>query len=276
MLAVHEISHAQAFGQQHVLANKLFGFIANLPIGIPMSVSFKKYHLPHHRHQGDETFDTDVPTEFEGRVFRTTFMKVIWVILQPFFYTIRPLIVCPLPTETLEVVNLIVQLSFDAFVGVTCGWHVVAVMVGGSIMAMGLHPVAGHFISEHYILHDKEVTQFDASADEMIGGVRAKDGRPLIPETCSYYGPLNWITFNVGYHVEHHDFPYVPGSRLHKIREMAPEFYNHLNYHTSWTYVLWKYITDPKVGPYSRVKRKTKVSGLPNGDGVISENVKSQ
>ncbi|CAG9862548.1 unnamed protein product [Phyllotreta striolata] len=233
MLAIHEISHNLAFGHARPMANKMFGFFANLPIGLPVSISFKKYHLEHHRYQGDELKDTDIPTYLEAKLFCTTFGKFIWVILQPFFYSFRPLITYPKPPTYLEFVNLVIQLIFDAIVVYFCGGRMLGYLLLGSFLAMGLHPVAGHFISEHYMF---------------------KKGY----ETYSYYGPLNWITFNVGYHNEHHDFPAVPGSRLPEVKKIAPEFYDNLPQHHSWTAVLYDFIMDPDVGPYARIKRKAR------------------
>lgn len=232
-LAVHEISHNLAFGHARPWANRLFGFFCNLPLGVPMSISFKKYHLEHHRYQGDEVIDTDLPTLLEARLFSTTFGKFCWVCLQPFFYMLRPLIVNPKPPTQMEYLNLVIQLIFDAIVVYFCGWRVLWYMIIGTLLAMGLHPVAGHFISEHYMF--------------------AKGY-----ETYSYYGPLNFITFNVGYHNEHHDFPAVPGSRLPEVKRIAAEFYDDLPQHSSWTQVLYDFIMDPSVGPYARIKRKQK------------------
>lgn len=126
-------------------ANRLFGFFCNLPLGVPMSISFKKYHLEHHRYQGDEIIDTDLPTLLEAKLFCTTFGKFCWVCLQPFFYLIRPLWVNPKPPTKLEFVNLIIQIIFNAIIIYCFGWRMLAYLIAGTLMAMGLHPVAGNF-----------------------------------------------------------------------------------------------------------------------------------
>lgn len=60
--------------------------------------------------------DTDLPTLLEAKLFCTTFGKFCWVLLQPFFYAFRPLVTYPKPPTVWELLNLIIQLSFDAFV----------------------------------------------------------------------------------------------------------------------------------------------------------------
>lgn len=234
MLAVHEISHNLAFGHSRPLVNRLFGIFANLPIGLPFSVAFKKYHMDHHRDQGDEILDTDLPTEMEARLFRSSFGKMIWLILQPFFYTLRPLVVNPKPPTALELFNTAVQLSFNALLFHFFGYKAMFYMLGGSLMAMGLHPVAGHFVSEHYMF---------------CKGF----------ETYSYYGCLNALTFNVGYHNEHHDFPAISGRFLPQVRKIAPEYYDSLPHHNSWVRVLYDFVFDPEIGPYARVKRRSRL-----------------
>ena len=102
-----------------------------------------------------------------------------------------------------------------------------------AFLAGGLHPCAGHFLSEHYVFPHRGPVQ----------------------ETYSYYGPLNRLTWNVGYHNEHHDFCNIPWSRLPALKAMAPEFYDSLVPCESWIGVICDYIVRGEIGPCSRVKR---------------------
>ena len=230
IVGVHDISHNIAFGNGRPLLNRLFGILANLPTAFPSSIAFKKYHILHHRYMGVEEIDPDLPTKFEAWIFCNSIAKVMWVILQPFFYAIRPMVVNPLTPSGLEILNIVVQLAFDYFVVQFWGLKSLVFMAASTVLGTGLHPLAGHFIAEHYMFAEG-------------------------CETYSYYGPGNWLTFNVGYHNEHHDFPSIPGSKLPLVKKIAGEYYDNLPYHTSWTKVIWDFITDPRIGPYARVKR---------------------
>jgi len=48
-LAIHELSHNLGF--KSAGNNKLLAMTANLPIGIPYCITFKPYHMEHHRYQ---------------------------------------------------------------------------------------------------------------------------------------------------------------------------------------------------------------------------------
>ncbi|KAK2507282.1 hypothetical protein MC885_016079 [Smutsia gigantea] len=232
-LAIHEISHNSAFGNFRTMWNRWFGIFANLPIGVPYSVSFKRYHMDHHRYLGGDGIDVDIPTDFEGWFFCTTFRKFIWVILQPLFYALRPLFINPKPISSLEIINIVVQFTFDMIIYYVLGIKSLVYMLSASLLGLGLHPISGHFIAEHYMFLKGH-------------------------ETYSYYGPLNLLTFNVGYHNEHHDFPNIPGKNLPLVRKIAAEYYENLPHYTSWITVLYDFVTDDTISPYSRMKRHQK------------------
>ena len=81
------------------------------------------------------------------------------MILQPFFYALRPLFTYPKVPLKLEYVNTVIQLTFNYLVFDYFGGKVLFYLLGGSLMAMGFHPVAGHFISGKF--EDVGIMYFD-------------------------------------------------------------------------------------------------------------------
>jgi len=233
-LAIHEWSHNLGF--KTPFENQIGSVFANLPIGIPYSASFKPYHMDHHRNQGVDGIDTDIPHPIEASIIQNrTFFKTLYMLLQLAFYALRPSIIKPLKPTKMMAFNLIVQATYDAILIYFFGLNSLLYLLVSTIICGSFHPTAGHFLSEHL---------------EVVRGV----------ETYSYYGPLNYVTYNVGYHNEHHDFPFVPWSRLPVVRRIANEFYDPLPVCESWVGIIWSYVTDPKLGAYSRVKRVKRVS----------------
>jgi hypothetical protein len=75
-LAIHEITHNLAF--KKILHNKLLAIFANLPIGIPYAMVFKRYHLEHHKALGEDGIDTDLPTKLELLCLRNVLGKTFF------------------------------------------------------------------------------------------------------------------------------------------------------------------------------------------------------
>jgi len=76
-LAVHEITHNLAF--KSINANKALSIFANLPIGMGYAAMFKLYHAEHHKYQGVEGIDTDLPTKFEGKLLQSFWGKLFFL-----------------------------------------------------------------------------------------------------------------------------------------------------------------------------------------------------
>uniref|UniRef100_A0A8C6GMT5 Sphingolipid delta4-desaturase N-terminal domain-containing protein n=1 Tax=Mus spicilegus TaxID=10103 RepID=A0A8C6GMT5_MUSSI len=227
------ISHKFPFGHHRALWNHWFGMFANLPLGIPYSVTYKRYHIDHHRYLGAAGADVDMPSDFEGWFFCTTFRKLVWAAFQPLFLFLRPYFVNPKPVTYLETINIVTQITFNIIAYYVFGIKSLVYMLAASVLGLGLNPISGHFIADHCTFLKGQ-------------------------ETNSYYGPLNFFIFNGGYHNEHHDFPSIPGSRLPQVRKIAAEYYDNLPHHTSWVTVLHDFLMEDTMSPYSRTKRPLK------------------
>jgi sphingolipid delta-4 desaturase len=129
-----------------------------------------------------------------------------------------------------SLLNLASALLFDILMVKLFGWNALLYLAASWLFSIGLHPLGGRWIQEHFTLDPSQ-------------------------ETASYYGPLNIVALNVGYHNEHHDFPAVPWNRLPRIRAIAPEFYDTLDYKTSWTALWLSFLFNNNYSLYSRVLR---------------------
>ena len=182
--AQHELSHFLAF--RRPLYNRILSFASNCPLAVPMATAFRKYHQEHHSHLGVDGWDVDLPTRVEASVVGNGAAKLLWCFAYQAIYGVRPLLVRPKAPDSADALCLALVLGFDAAVAHAWGAKALAYFVAGALLGGGLHPMAGHLIAEHYTF---------------LAG----------QETYSYYGPLNALTYNVGLHNEHHDFPQVGG-----------------------------------------------------------------
>jgi sphingolipid delta-4 desaturase len=233
LVLVHECVHNLV--SEHRGVNRLAGILAALPTVLLNSVTWGRYHLKHHRYQGDYERDFDLPSRWEARlVGGSPAGKALWFLLFPLFHMSRALR-NPREIEEFKVDRWVVlafacQVAFVAGVGVLLGTKGIAYLLASFFFAIGLHPLGGRWVQEHLVTSEPQ-------------------------ETYSYYGPLNLLALNVGHHSEHHDFPTVPWNRLPQVKRLAPEVYERLAWHASWTALLLRFLFDRTLGLFDRMVR---------------------
>ena len=233
---IHECTHNLLFRDPK--RNTLAGIFANLPHVLPSAVSFQRYHLKHHGYQGVYELDADLPNRWEARLIgHSPLGKAVWMLLFPIFQITRPPRLREIrPIDGWVAANFLIQIAFDVAVWAWLGPKAFFYLLFSTFFGLGLHPLGARWIQEHYVFAPPQ-------------------------ETYSYYGPLNTVAFNVGYHNEHHDFPSVPWNRLPRIRQAAPEAYDGLFVHRSWTRLLLRFLADPAVTLFSREVRDRRGPG---------------
>ena len=212
--------------------NKVIAIFADLPNLLPGAMGFQVYHLKHHSHQGDYEWDADLANHWEARlVGNRWYAKALWLFLFPIVQLTRPPRIKAVRMWSRWIfLNLFCCLAYDAAIVYFCGWAGLFYLLCSFAFSLGLHPVGARWIQEHYT-NDPE------------------------QETYSYYGPINRLCLNMGYHNEHHDFPTIPWNNLPRLRGLAPEYYDTLKCHRSWSGLLFQFIFDPKYTLFARVER---------------------
>jgi len=229
-VVIHDATHRLIFRSR--AANMLVAIFADMPNVMPTAIGFSIYHLKHHAHQGDHGRDADIASHWEARLIGSrAYRKALWLLLFPLFQLSRPPRLKGIAAvNRWSILNALAALAFDTAIVTAFGGNALLYLAASWVFSIGFHPLAGRWIQEHFTLDPQQ-------------------------ETASYYGPLNRVALNVGYHNEHHDFPAVPWNRLPRVRALAPEFYDALKTPPSWTGLWLAFLLDPRYSLYSRVLR---------------------
>lgn len=229
---LHDLTHFA--GHPDITVNKFFAILCNVPSLFPSALPFGKHHADHHNFLGEEGKDPDLPLKAESDMSKRKGYKMFFWFFMVLFYAIRPVVFSKnaKPTRD-EIINFLVILCTDLVILKMWGLNAILFMFISSFVSMGPHPAAAHVIAEHY---------------EIVTG----------QETYDYFGPWNFFNLNLGYHIEHHDFPNCPWYNLPKVRAAAPEFYEQLPYHTSYIALIGKFLFDNNFNLFNRILRINK------------------
>lgn len=240
----HEGAHKLVF--KNATLNKLFAVVAFLPVVTgPFGNFWSVEHMYHHQVVVDKMnrygsqqagpvrkavaallFFSVVNSGFlviSAIVYLRTLIQLplyaLGVVKKPFpdKFKLPPYDMFPQIVNHWFVLNMTMSIFFNAITIYLFGVIPTVYFFLSSGFSNGLHPLGMRQVQEHYL---------------------QLKGQP----TYSVYSVFNPILFNLGFHVEHHDFPRIPWNRLPQVSKIAPEYYNKLYSYKSYTQVLWIFL----------------------------------
>lgn len=228
-VVTHECAHNLVFRTR--TSNRALAIVVNLVLVAPFAISYLAHHLAHHKDNGRYVADPDLPSAWEARwVARRTSAKLIWLLFNPVFQALRTSRVQVPVSRGWLVLNVVTVLAANVAIWIAIGPVALAYLATSFWLANTAPPLAARYVQEHFAVAPPQ-------------------------ETYSYYGPLNAWALNVGYHNEHHDFPFVAWNRLAELRVIADDEYGALVSHDSWWGLWRRFVFDPQLGLLDRVER---------------------
>lgn len=241
----HEASHIK-YGRRQVAPALLADLVAGSS-GPGYTIYYFKAHLPHHAKTGDE-YDPDLNYHAEWAnpprwLARSRLGRFLWLTLFGLFtFEILALehITGRVHRPRITIRNiplLLVMLGKYGFMaltfwlgGIWCFLYF-RLAAGFSLGAFG-HPYGGFWLMQH--------------------AAKARNG---YQPTMSYGGSRIWHWLNLGelYHVEHHDFPWIPFTRIAAVRRIAPEYYRPLHVVPSVWRLTWEWLSHTDGSPWSDI-----------------------
>jgi len=209
MVFLHESSHHLIF--KTPVYNVITGIFCNIPLILPISVVFNQHHKQHHMTLGSTATDVDVPLNYEVQlVGDSALRKLVWLLFSGFILAARSTYKLGVTVDHFLIVNWVSCIG-TGLVLLYFAPKVALYLVISAFCSLSFHPANARIVQRH-------VPPKDANGVNRVSA--------SCTNTYSYYGKWsNMLLLNVGYHVEHHDFPRIPWRLLPDLKEMAPEFY---------------------------------------------------
>ena len=219
-----EYSGNLCFGQE--VLDRVGGIVGNLITGVPYAELVRYVDAEHRAFCHSKVYiDPHKPSETEIKVVQGAGMKIGYMCLYPIVYTYRLLFRHCISFTFFLLGNVLGQIGFNILIWYWYGFICLFYLWLSTYIGMcPLHPCASHLLLQH--------NRFDKRLERV--------------RTYSYYGVVNIVTLNIGYHRERHAENRVPWTYLPLVKCLMGE-QDRKVYYTSTIQAIHDFIFDSDI-----------------------------